>query len=134
VLHHGQASTKHVPERQVSELWRSLDLYLARYDSPFHASVLRLLTGMGYALTLAVASLLQALPERVRPARAASLIPAVYRLHVRNALRGSRGPGLRELVDEWNDAHAPCSATTARADLTDLAAPSGPAVPPSASH
>jgi GT2 family glycosyltransferase len=41
VLHLGQESTSHVPERQINEFWRSFDLYLSRYHSPFEARLLR---------------------------------------------------------------------------------------------
>jgi GT2 family glycosyltransferase len=105
VLHHGQSSTKHVPERQVNEIWRSLDLYLSRYHSRFKAVALRCVLGLGYVLVLAAAELLRALPPRVRPARASSLTPAVYKQHIRNAFRGKRGPGLRELAEDWNREH-----------------------------
>jgi GT2 family glycosyltransferase len=106
VLHHGQESTKHVPERQVNEMWRSLDLYLARYDSPLHASAVRALLGTGYAFTLVASTVLQVVPGRLRPAAAGSSRSTAHKLHVRNAFRGVRNPGLKELADEWNSAHA----------------------------
>jgi len=107
MLHHGQESTKHVPERRINEIWRSLDLYLARYHSPLQAATLRATLGFGNALTFAVAVVLQVLSDRLRPARANSLIPTVYKLHARNAFRRARGPGLRELAEEWNRALVP---------------------------
>jgi N-acetylglucosaminyl-diphospho-decaprenol L-rhamnosyltransferase len=92
VLHKGQETTAQLPERQINEVWRSLDVYLSRYHGRFSARLLRWLTGLGYALAYAVA---RALPRR-------TWAPAIYRLHVRNAFRGTRDPGLRELADDWN--------------------------------
>jgi len=105
IFHEGQQSTAHVPEHQINEVWRSLDIYLARYHSPASARVLRWLTGLGYALAFLVAEVALRLPVRLRPGGADSWTPHVYRLHVRNAFRGNRDPGLRELADGWNRAH-----------------------------
>lgn len=107
MFHHGQESTKHLPEQQVNEIWRSLDVYLGRYHPPLEASILRKILGFGYAFAFAVAVVLRAMPERLRPRKATTLVPTVYRLHVRNAFRGVRKPGLKELADEWN--HTPVS-------------------------
>jgi GT2 family glycosyltransferase len=93
VLHHGQTSTSTAPERQVNETWRSLDLYLSRYHSPRAARVLRGLTGLGYALAVPAAAVRSALTGRGRESS------RLYRLHVRNAFRGTRDPGLRELAE-----------------------------------
>jgi GT2 family glycosyltransferase len=106
VLHYGQESTKHLPERQVNEIWRSLDLYLARYHSRLKSRILRSVLGVGYVFVLVLAEALRALPARLRPSRASSLTPAVYRQHIRNAFRGNRGPGLKELAEDWNREHA----------------------------
>jgi N-acetylglucosaminyl-diphospho-decaprenol L-rhamnosyltransferase len=107
LLHHGQESTARVPERQINEVWRSLDLYLGRYHSPLEARVLRGLTGLGYALAVVAAGVGDRLPPRLRPAAASSWNPGVYRLHARNAFRGIRSPGMRELAEDWNRAHRP---------------------------
>jgi GT2 family glycosyltransferase len=101
VRHQGQGSTSLVPERQVNETCRSLDLYLARYHSPGAARVLRWLTGLGYALAVFPASVRDSVTGDDRASSRA------YRLHVRNSFRGVRDPGLRELADEWNRAHQP---------------------------
>lgn len=93
VFHHGQASTSAVPERQVNETWRSLDLYLSRYHSPAVARILRGLTGLGYALAVPAAALRSVFTRRNGQSS------RVYRLHVRNAFRGVRDPGLRELAE-----------------------------------
>jgi N-acetylglucosaminyl-diphospho-decaprenol L-rhamnosyltransferase len=96
VLHKGQDSTERWPERQVNEVWRSLDLYLSRYHGRLQARILKWLTGLGYGLAYLVAV---AVPRLLRPS---GWSPTTYRLHVRNAFRGTRGPGLRELAEEWN--------------------------------
>jgi GT2 family glycosyltransferase len=93
VLHHGQTSTSAVPDRQVNETWRSLDLYLSRYHSPSAARALRWLTGLGYALAVPAAVVRSAVTGR------GSESARLYRLHARNAFRGVRDPGLRELAE-----------------------------------
>jgi N-acetylglucosaminyl-diphospho-decaprenol L-rhamnosyltransferase len=105
LLHAGQQSTAHVPERQINEVWRSLDLYLSRYHSPLATRVLRGLTGLGYGLALIVARIGLRLPARLRPAGSEAWNPGIYRLHVRNAFRGTRSPGMSELAEEWNRLH-----------------------------
>jgi GT2 family glycosyltransferase len=105
VLHAGQHSTAQVPERQINEVWRSLDLYLSRYHSAAEARVLRGLTGVGYGFALLAARVGLRLPMRVRPRAADSWKPDIYRLHVRNAFRGTRNPGMSELAAEWNRLH-----------------------------
>jgi N-acetylglucosaminyl-diphospho-decaprenol L-rhamnosyltransferase len=104
VLHLGQESTSHVPERQINEFWRSFELYLSRYHSPLEARLLRWLTGLGYALAVGAARLAGLVPARLLPSASASWNQLGYRLHVRNAFRGVRDPGLRELADDWNRA------------------------------
>lgn len=113
VIHHGQQSTAEYPERQINETWRSLDLYLARYHSPLEGKLMRWLTGLGYALASIVAEAGTRLPARFRPSVVNTWNPTAYRLHVRNAFRGTRGPGFKELADDWN-----------RARLADLGKPS----------
>jgi GT2 family glycosyltransferase len=105
ILHHGQASTAHVPERQINEFWRSLDVYLGRYHSASSARALRWLTGLGYALAVVATGIAGRLPSLVLPRAAVSRNSATDRLHVRNAFRGNRDPGLRELAEDWNRAH-----------------------------
>jgi N-acetylglucosaminyl-diphospho-decaprenol L-rhamnosyltransferase len=102
VLHHGQVSTASVPERQVNETWRSLDIYLGRYHSALAGRVIRGLTGVGYALAVLAAEVGTRLPSRLRRSTATSWDPRLYRLHARNAFRGTRQPDLRQLAEEWN--------------------------------
>jgi GT2 family glycosyltransferase len=96
IFHKGQGSTGDLPERQVNETWRSMDIYLKRYHSPAAAFILRWLTGLGYGLAIGPAAIRRALRGDVAPS------PRLYALHVRNAFRGTRDPALRELADEWN--------------------------------
>jgi GT2 family glycosyltransferase len=102
VLHHGQQSTTHVPERQINEVWRSMDVYLARYHSPFQACILRWLTGLGYGLAFVAAEVGKRLPRPLRPLAASTWNPNAYAFQVRNAFRAIRDPGMRELSEEWN--------------------------------
>lgn len=111
VLHHRLKTTAHIPERRVNEFWRSLDVYLARYHSPLEARILRSLTGLGYALGAAAAEVGRRLPERVRPGLATPTNAGVYRCHMRNAFGGTRGPGMRELAEEWNREHGVSAST-----------------------
>jgi GT2 family glycosyltransferase/SAM-dependent methyltransferase len=105
LVHYGQQTTSAAPERQINEHWRSLDLYLSRWHGPVEARVLRWLTGIGYGLALLATKVAPKLPSRLLPADAATWAPGVYRLHLRNAFRGVRGPGLRERAQEWNRDH-----------------------------
>ena len=102
VFHRGQGATAHMPERSINEFWRSMDLYLSRHHAGLSAAVLRWLTGFGYALAIGAAAVGERLPGRLRPAAASSWNSTVYRLHVRNAFRGNRDPGLREIAEDWN--------------------------------
>jgi GT2 family glycosyltransferase len=102
VQHYGQVSTASVPERQVNETWHSFDIYLARYHSASGARVIRGLTGLGYALATVAAEVGTRLPSRLRRSIATSWDPRLYRLHVRDAFRGTREPNVSQLAEEWN--------------------------------
>jgi GT2 family glycosyltransferase len=97
VFHRGQSTTRDVPERQVNETWRSLDIYFGRHHSPLAARMLRWLTGLGYALAVVPAAIRRAIKGNAVPG------PRLYGLHARNAFRATRDPGLRELAEAWND-------------------------------
>ena len=105
IHHEGQQSTAHLPEHQINEVWRSLDVYLARYHSPVSARVMRWLTGVGYGLAFVAAQVGRRLPPRLRPDATDVWTPNIYRLHVRNAFLGNRDPGLSDLAEEWNREH-----------------------------
>lgn len=97
VLHKGQSTTRDLPERQVNETWRSLDIYFKRYHSPLAAGTLLWLTGLGYALAVLPAAIRRAIKGNAVPS------PRLYCLHARNAFRATHAPGLRELAEAWND-------------------------------
>jgi GT2 family glycosyltransferase len=105
VLHHRLQSTVTMPERRINEVWRSLELYLAKHHGRLEGRILRWLTGLGYALAIVPAEIGRHLPERLQPPRSGSWDSRAHRLHVRNAFRGTQGPGIRELAEEWNRAH-----------------------------
>jgi GT2 family glycosyltransferase len=103
VEHLGQQSTQSVPDRQVVEHWRSLDLYLRRYHGPVERRVLTWLTGLGYALATAVAEVVTRFPKRLRPRAAQAWQPAVYRRHARQAFRPpATATGIREAAEAFN--------------------------------
>jgi N-acetylglucosaminyl-diphospho-decaprenol L-rhamnosyltransferase len=101
VVHHVGHTTVRVPERRINEMWRSRHRYWSLHHSPLGARAAGLLTGWQYAARAALAALLLRLPESRRPVDVRPTDPAEYRLNARNAL-GVRGPGLRELAEEWN--------------------------------
>lgn len=105
ILHLGYHATGRSAERHVNETWRSLDRYLNSYHSRQAGRVLRLVTGLAYALALLADTVGKRLPPSLRPSALDASSPDVYRLHVRNAFRGTRDPGLRELAEEWNRQH-----------------------------
>ena len=105
VFHHRLQSTEQHPERRVNEFWRSFGVYVSLHHSAAEARLLRWVTGFGYALAFVAASLGRHLPQRLRPAGTASWDPSLYRLHVRCAFAGVRGPTFRDHAAEWNRAH-----------------------------
>ena len=88
VVHHESQFSAGIPERRVNEMWRSRHRYWRKHHSPAAGRAAALATGAQYALR----ALLRA-GDRDTAAR--------MRLHARDSL-GVRGPGLRELADEWN--------------------------------
>jgi GT2 family glycosyltransferase len=105
VTHAGALSSSGVPERRVNEIWRSLPLLARKHHGPVGGRVVQLSIGTGRALIGAAMWLVAHLPGRLRPARAGNWSPRGYFLQASNAWRGVRGPGLRELAEEWNAAH-----------------------------
>jgi N-acetylglucosaminyl-diphospho-decaprenol L-rhamnosyltransferase len=90
VVHHESQFSAKIPERRINEIWRSRHRYWRKHHSPAGARIAALATGGQYALRAGAAVVLR---DRSFAAR--------MRLHVRNAWR-VRGPGLRELAEEWN--------------------------------
>ena len=92
VVHHESQFSAGIPERRINEMWRGRHRYWRKHHTAAGARVAALLTGAQYALR----GLIRA-RDRDFAAR--------MRLHTRNAIRVT-GPGLRELADDWNRAHA----------------------------
>ena len=91
VVHHQPWSSSGIPERRINEMWRGRHRYWSKHHSAFGARVAALSTGAQYAAR----ALLRA-RDRDFSGR--------MRLHARDAIR-VRGPGLRELAEDWNREH-----------------------------
>jgi GT2 family glycosyltransferase len=91
VVHHESQFSAGIPERRINEMWRGRHRYWRKHHSVAGARVAALSTGAQYAAR----ALLKA-RDRDFSGR--------MRLHARDAL-GVRGPGLRELADDWNRRH-----------------------------
>jgi GT2 family glycosyltransferase len=91
VVHHESQFSAGIPERRINEMWRGRHRYWRKHHSAGGARVASLCTGAQYALR----ALLRA-GDRDFAAR--------MRLHASDAIR-VRGPGLRELADDWNRHH-----------------------------
>ncbi len=87
VVHHESQFSAGIPERRINEMWRSRHRYWRKHHSPAGARVAALATGAQYAA--------RGLIKRHDRDFAARM-----RLHARDSLR-VRGPGLRELAEEW---------------------------------
>jgi GT2 family glycosyltransferase len=88
VVHHESQFSAEIPERRIHEMWRSRHRYWQKHHSAAGARVAALATGAQYGLRAAAAPLAHRSSRRML-------------LHARDAWR-VRGPGLRELADEWN--------------------------------
>jgi GT2 family glycosyltransferase len=91
VVHHESQFSAGIPERRINEMWRSRHRYWRKHHSGAGARVAALATGAQYAARAALAPISGR--DRALGAR--------MRLHARDAW-SVRGPGLRELADEWN--------------------------------
>jgi GT2 family glycosyltransferase len=105
VTHAGALSSAEVPERRVNEIWRSLPLLARKHHGRLGGLVVTRAIGTGRALIGSAMWLVAHLPAPLRPARAANWSPRGAFLQAANAWRGVRGPGLRELAEEWNAEH-----------------------------
>jgi GT2 family glycosyltransferase len=92
VVHHESQFSAGIPERRINEMWRGRHRYWQKHHSALGVRVAALCTGAQYAAR----ALLRA-RDRDFAGR--------MRLHARDAVR-VRGPGLRELAEEWNKEHA----------------------------
>jgi GT2 family glycosyltransferase len=91
VVHHQPWSSSGIPERRINEMWRGRHRYWSKHHSALGARLAALCTGAQYA-----ARALFRARDRDFAGR--------MRLHARDAIR-VRGPGLRELADDWNREH-----------------------------
>jgi N-acetylglucosaminyl-diphospho-decaprenol L-rhamnosyltransferase len=91
VVHHESQFSVGIPERRINEMWRGRHRYWSKHHSAVGARLAALSTGGQYAL-------------RALLRRGDHDFAARMRLHARDAI-GVRGPGLRELADDWNREH-----------------------------
>jgi N-acetylglucosaminyl-diphospho-decaprenol L-rhamnosyltransferase len=91
VVHHESQFSAEIPERRINEMWRGRHRYWAKHHSPAGARLAALSTGGQYAF-------------RALLRRGDRDFAARMRLHARDAI-AVRGPGLRELADDWNREH-----------------------------
>ncbi len=91
VVHHESQFSAGIPERRINEMWRGRQRYWRKHHSAAGARIAALCTGAQYALRGILRSRDRGFAARMR-------------LHARDAIR-VRGPGLRELADEWNRTH-----------------------------
>ena len=91
VVHHESQFSAAIPERRINEMWRSRHRYWRKHHSGSGARIAAVATGIQYAARAALSPI-----ARRQPGTAARM-----RLHARDAWR-VRGPGLRELAEEWN--------------------------------
>ena len=102
VVHHDSALREDLPRERIAEEWRSRHRYWRKHHSRIGARTAAALTGAQYAARAAIA----AAARRARPGSFAPGFSARMLLHTRGAWLGLDGPGLRELADRWNRAHA----------------------------
>ena len=95
VVHHESQFSAEIPERRINEMWRSRHRYWRKHHGVVGARVAALATGGQYAVRAALA------PVRHRSSRR-------MLLHARDSW-SVKGPGLRELADEWNGRVGPSS-------------------------
>jgi GT2 family glycosyltransferase len=91
VVHHESQFSAGIPERRINEMWRSRHRYWRKHHSAAGARIAAVSTGAQYAARAALSPL----------AGADRSVTSRMLLHARDAWR-VRGPGLRELADDWN--------------------------------
>ena len=91
VVHHESQFSAGIPERRINEMWRGRHRYWQKHHSPTGARIAALSMGAQYALRAVLRAGDRDFSGRMR-------------LHARDALR-VRGPGLRELAEDWNREH-----------------------------
>jgi GT2 family glycosyltransferase len=91
VVHYESQFSAGIPDRRINEMWRSRHRYWSKHHSAAGARVAAVATGAQYAARAALAPL----------ARRDQRLAGRMLLHARDAWT-VRGPGLRELADDWN--------------------------------
>jgi GT2 family glycosyltransferase len=91
VVHHESQFSTGIPERRINEMWRSRHRYWDKHHSRVGARVAALSTGAQYLARAALSPVARSDPG----------FTGRMRLHARDAW-AVRGPGLRELAEEWN--------------------------------
>jgi GT2 family glycosyltransferase/peptidoglycan/xylan/chitin deacetylase (PgdA/CDA1 family) len=104
IFHEGWGSTGPIPDRRTNELWRSRRYYWAKHHSVVGTQLARALDALRYgvgavAVRAALAMRLTSGRLRIRPDDV-----RMYRLNALNAVRGVRGPGIREMATAFNAA------------------------------
>lgn len=102
VKHIGRASTARYPRARVTEMWRSNALYCQKHFGPIAAWAEPRLRGCVYVVRWAV---LRALVFLLRGrVTLGQMTVDELACNARATWLGPRGPGLREMADEWNAA------------------------------
>jgi GT2 family glycosyltransferase len=91
VVHHESQFSAEIPERRINEMWRSRHRYWRKHHGRVAARLAALATGAQYAARAVLSPVARDDPG----------FGSRMRLHARDAW-AVRGPGLRELADEWN--------------------------------
>jgi N-acetylglucosaminyl-diphospho-decaprenol L-rhamnosyltransferase len=91
VVHHESQFSAGIPERRINEMWRSRHRYWQKHHGRVGARVAALSTGAQYLARAALSPVARSDPG----------FSGRMRLHASDAW-AVKGPGLRELADEWN--------------------------------
>ena len=91
VVHHESQFSAGIPDRRINEMWRSRHRYWQKHHSRVGARIAALSTGAQYLARAALSPVARSDPG----------FGGRMRLHASDAW-AVRGPGLRELAEEWN--------------------------------
>jgi N-acetylglucosaminyl-diphospho-decaprenol L-rhamnosyltransferase len=92
VTHYESQFSAGIPERRINEMWRSRHRYWQKHHSRVGARIAALSTGAQYLARAALSPVARSDPG----------FGGRMRLHARDSW-AVKGPGLRELAEEWND-------------------------------
>lgn len=126
IFHEGWGSTGSIPERRTNELWRSRRYYWSKHHSVGGAQAARLFDAFRYGVgavgaRIALAAGLGSRGLRVQPDDA-----RLYGLNARNAIRGVRGVGIREMATSYNGAANGAARSAPDAELASESTQAGP--------